>query len=189
MRIPYPALAGVCLLSWFLSGCQGIPQRLLQAARQESIYLPPTSAVINTPLPIVVPTATVTNIPNPVELQPTPTPQCADNLSFVADVTIPDGTEVIAGSQVDKRWQVANSGSCNWDQRYTIRFIAGDDLGVQPEYVLYPARSGTQATVRIQFTAPEEAGLYRSVWQVYSPADAPFGDPIFMEIEVVPSGE
>jgi hypothetical protein len=122
-------------------------------------------------------------------VQPTPTPQCADNLSFIADVTIPDGTEVIAGSQVDKRWQVSNSGSCNWNQWYTIRFIAGDGLGAQPEYVLYPARSGALATLRILFTAPEEAGRYRSAWQAYSPADAPFGDPIYMEIEVIPPSE
>lgn len=189
MRTPYLTLAGVCLLAWFLSGCQGTPQQLIQAARRESFFLPPTSAVMNAPQPVVQPTATAANTSIPIQILPTPTPQCEDNLSFVADVTVPDGTEVIAGSQVDKRWQVANSGSCNWDQRYTIRYIAGDVLGAQPEYVLYPARSGTQATLRILFTAPLEAGSYRSAWQAYSSDETPFGDPIFMEIEVVPAGE
>jgi len=189
LRTPYLALAGLCLVAWLLSGCGVSPQQLLQAARQESYYLPPTSAVIITPIPALEPTATATSIPLVVDIQPTPTPQCADNLSFIADLTIPDGTEVTIGSWVDKRWQVENSGSCNWDQRYKIKFIAGDELSAQSEYVLYPARSGTQAPVRIMFTAPGEAGSYRSAWQAYNPAGEPFGDPIFMEISVVTSGE
>ena len=189
MRIPYLALAGACLVAWLLSGCQVSPQQLLQAARRESLFLPPTSAVINTPLPTLEPTATATSIPLAVDFQPTPTAQCADNLSFIADLTVPDGTEVTSGSLVDKRWQVENSGSCNWDQRYKVRFIAGDDLSAQAEYALYPARSGTQAPIRILFTAPGEAGSYRSAWQAYNPSGEPFGDPIFTEVRVVPSGE
>jgi hypothetical protein len=145
--------------------------------------------VINVPVPILEPTATATSIPLALDIQPTPTPQCADNLSFIADLTIPDGTEVPIGSWVDKRWQVENSGSCNWDQRYKLRFIAGDNLSAQAEYVLYPARSGTQAPMRILFTAPGEAGSYRSAWQAYNPSGEPFGDPIFMEISVVTSSE
>ncbi len=97
---------------------------------------------------------------------------------------MPDGTQVAAGSPVDKQWQVENNGTCNWDGRYRLKFIAGADLGAPLVQALYPARSGTQPAIRITFTAPAEPGTYRSAWQAYSPQDEPFGDPIFVEIIV-----
>ncbi len=49
--------------------------------------------------------------------RPSTTPVCEDNLKFVADLTVPDGTIVARGALIDKRWQVENNGSCNWDER------------------------------------------------------------------------
>jgi len=109
---------------------------------------------------------------------------CVDSLSFVADVTIPDGTVVSPGSTMDKRWEVKNTGTCNWNEKYTLRFISGDQMGADPEQALYPALSGTQAIIRIVFTAPSEPGTYRSAWQAYNPAGQPFGDPFYIEIIV-----
>ena len=68
-------------------------------------------------------------------------------MSFVSDVTIPDGSEVEANSTMDKRWEVENSGGCNWDERYRLRLISGDSLGAEEEQMLFPARSGTQVTL------------------------------------------
>jgi hypothetical protein len=116
--------------------------------------------------------------------QPTPTITCKDNLTFIADATIPDGTSVQVDSTLDKRWEVENSGNCNWLETYRVRLIAGPDLGAQPEQALYPARSGTRATIRIVFKAPTEPGTYRSAWQAFDPQGEPFGDPFFIEIEV-----
>ena len=52
------------------------------------------------------------------------------------------------------------------------------------EQMLIPARSGTNAMIRIVFQAPSEAGKYRSAWQAYNPDGHPFGDPIFIDIVV-----
>ena len=71
------------------------------------------------------------------------------------------------GSTLDKQWLVQNSGDCNWDARYRLRLISGDALGAATEQALYPARAGTQATLRILFTAPQEAGDYVSEWQAF----------------------
>ncbi len=123
----------------------------------------------------------------PAPSLPTPTLDCEDGLWYVADLTIPDGTLVSPGDTIDKRWQVENSGSCNWNEGYRMRRISGEALGVPGELALYPARSGTRAVIQILFTAPAEPGTYRSAWQAYNPQGEAFGDPVFVEI-IVGSG-
>lgn len=105
-------------------------------------------------------------------------------MAFVADLTIPDGTVVSPGANVDKSWLVQNNGSCNWDSRYRLKFVGGLDMGAAIEQALYPARAGTQATIRINFIAPSEPGTYSTAWQAIDPFGEPFGDPVFMEIIV-----
>ncbi len=123
------------------------------------------------------------------ESLPTPTPTCVDGLRYLEDITIEDGSVVAPGATLDKRWQVENSGSCNWKAGYTLRLIAGPDLGAPSPQALYPALSGTRAVIRIIFTAPQAPGAYRSAWQAFNPEGAPFGDPIYIDIQVVPGSE
>ncbi len=47
------------------------------------------------------------------------------------------------------------------------------------EQSLVPALAGSQAMMRIIFTAPAEPGKYRSAWQAIHPDAKSFGDPIF----------
>ncbi len=119
-----------------------------------------------------------------VPSNPTPTPICTDNLLFINDVTIPDGTVVTPGSTLDKQWLVQNNGNCNWDARYRLRLISGDALGASAEQALYPARAGTQANIRILFTAPQENGEYISEWQAFNADGVAFGESFFIKIEV-----
>jgi hypothetical protein len=114
----------------------------------------------------------------------TPTPVCTSDLTFVDDVTIPDGTVVEPGEQLDKRWRVENSGSCNWDHRYEIRLIAGPQMEATSPQSLYPALSDTETEIRIVYTAPEEPGAYRSAWQAFDPSGTAFGDIFFIDIVV-----
>jgi hypothetical protein len=113
----------------------------------------------------------------------TATPACTNALMYLQDLTIPDDSRVSARSPLDKRWKVQNSGSCNWDERYRIKLISGLDLGAR-EQALYPARSGTELTIQILFTAPAEAGTYQSAWQAHDPQGNPFGDPFYIQVVV-----
>jgi hypothetical protein len=117
-------------------------------------------------------------------LAPTPTTLCTNNLAFISDLTIPDGTSVASGSILDKQWLVQNSGDCNWDASYRLRLISGNPLGSSTEQSLYPARAGTQATLRILFTAPQEAGEYISEWQAFDANGIAFGESFFIKIVV-----
>ncbi|HET6845579.1 MAG TPA: NBR1-Ig-like domain-containing protein, partial [Anaerolineales bacterium] len=130
-------------------------------------------------------TATSTDMPPaPTAIPPSPTPVCTDDLDYLQDLTIPDGSLMRPGESIDKRWQVRNSGSCNWDQRYSLRLVSGDAMGTDGSVLLYPARAGTEATLQITFTAPQEPGTYECQWQAANPDGTPFGDTFYMQIVV-----
>ena len=149
-----------------------------------TIYIPATRASTPISATRISPTSendSGTGLGSP---QPSPSPDCQSNLLYLEDITIPDGTEVNPQEILDKRWLVENNGTCNWDRRFSIRLIAGPDMGAKPDLALFPARSGNQAEIHIQFTTPQEPGVHRSAWQAADPQGNLFGDPIFIEISV-----
>ena len=162
--------------SW---GCTGKP--VTEPDQQGQVYRPPT-LYPQTPLVLYPSPTSVATGSAPLL---TPTPSCSNSLRFLEDVTIPDGTQVAPGEVIDKQWRVENDGECNWSENYRLRLVTGSELGAPSEQALYPARSGTQATIRTLFVAPTEPGVYRSAWQAYDPQGRPFGDTIFIEIVVV----
>jgi hypothetical protein len=91
---------------------------------------------------------------------------------------------VAPGKLLDKQWLVQNNGDCNWDARYRLRLISGDALGASTEQALYPARAGSQASLRILFTAPQESGEYVSEWQAFDANGIPFGESFFIKVVV-----
>jgi hypothetical protein len=138
--------------------------------------LPTTTPVTSFFTPAPTSTATIT---------PTPEP-CTNILSFLDDATVPDGTVFFGGAVIDKQWLVQNSGTCNWDVSYKLKWVGGSPLGAAELQPLFPARAGTQATLQIQFIAPADPGSYESSWQAIDPDGNPFGDLIFMKIVVTP---
>lgn len=150
------------------------------------VFVPPT-AILAVPDPTLPGEGLQEAGVDPSSLQQaaaTPLPECIDNLYWLEDLTIPDGSTVPPGTELDKRWKVQNNGTCNWDKDYRIRLIGGPGLGAPEEQALYPARSGAEALIRIVFTAPQEPGAYRSAWQAYTPDGTPFGDPFYIDIVV-----
>lgn len=159
-------------------------------ATAPAYFVPPTSAGLpSVPLPtvdsggVVIPAAP-TSGRLPTIAVPTPTPPCTDGLTYNHDITIPDGTNFAPGQPIDKQWLVTNSGTCNWDARYRLKLVGGDPMAASPLQALFPARAGTQATIRIVFTAPQQAGFYQSQWQAMNPDGVTFGDPFYIQIAV-----
>lgn len=149
-------------------------------------FRPPTSIPPTQPLP------TTTTIP--AIFTETPTQQiisatatesvCTNILSFLDDVTVEDGTTFLPNDSIDKQWLIKNDGTCDWDSTYKLKWVGGDPMSANTEQPLYPARAGTQATLRIIFTAPATAGEYESAWQAVDPDGNFFGDLVFIKIVV-----
>jgi hypothetical protein len=171
-------LSFICVFLWTACSPASTPTPFRPPTVESPLIEPtfiiqPTKPVVviqSTPLPTIVPTV------NPHE--------CADNLHFLSDVTIPDNSFITYGSSIDKQWLVENNGTCNWNASYRLKHLGGAELGAPEEVMLYPARAGTQATIQIIFTAPFEDGVYESAWQAYDPNGKAFGDPIYIRVTV-----
>jgi hypothetical protein len=177
--LPYSRFVMV-LIPVFLSACStpSTPTPFRPPTAQAPLIEPtfiiqPTQDIVvieSTPLPTIFPTT------NPAD--------CINNLTFLEDLTVPDNMFSTFGLALDKQWLVENSGTCNWNSAYRLRNIGGASLGAPEEIALYPARAGTQATLRILFTAPFTEGVYESAWQAIDANGNPFGDPIYIRIAV-----
>lgn len=149
------------------------------------IFRPPT-AEADIPTQLNPINAAPFEIPSPTNTQTTNEINCTNSLHYIEDLTVPDGTTIAPGSEIDKQWQVENNGSCNWDQLYSFRRISGDELGTAPTQDLFPARSGSKVVIEIMLTAPLQAGSYHAVWQAFDPYDQPFGDYLSIYFVVSP---
>jgi hypothetical protein len=154
-----------------LSACGG-----QAAVNAPDYFIPPTLSHKATTIPLATPT----------EIQPIPTQPCENDLTFLEDVNYPDNTEVAPGAIVEKIWLVQNSGSCNWDSNYRVRFVEGTEMGADFEQALFPARSGGEAQIQIRFIAPNQTGINFSTWQAYTGDGEPFGDQFYIQIVVNP---
>jgi hypothetical protein len=157
-----------------------------------TFFVAPTESPRTTPVDVLPPTG----VSSPASAHdasstssmaaPSPAPPCTNGLTYIQDLTIPDGSNFAPGQAIDKRWQVRNSGTCNWDQRYGLKLISGDAMGNRPLLPLFPARAGAEAVLEIQFTAPPSGGLYECDWRAVDPQGRPFGDAVYMQISVAP---
>lgn len=159
-----------------LGGCEVIGlTHPVPADQQPPLFIAPT---------FMATTSTDENtIPGQVS-DSTPTVSCTDQLQWLYDLSIPDGSQVAPGAILEKQWQVKNNGTCNWNESYKLKLTAGIDMGAPSPQMLVPARGGSDAVIQVQFTSPLEQGRYRSAWQAYNPSGQPFGDPIYIEIVV-----
>jgi hypothetical protein len=113
------------------------------------------------------------------------TVQAFDRASFVADVTIPDGTVIQPGEKFVKTWRLRNSGTTTWTTAYTLRWVADNRMN-GPAAVSLPRKvvPGEIVEISVTLTAPQEAGRQRSTWKMYNAAGKPFDYIMYAEIQV-----
>ena len=154
----------------------------------------PTSTLTATPTPTLTytptPTSTPTRMPRPtktprtlVTLSPDPA-GCTLSATYVADVTIPDGTRIEPGESFVKTWRIRNAGSCDWGEGYRLVFESGDRLGAPTSVPIPPTVSGASLDISVEMIAPNLAGTYKSSWRIQAPEGISFGANMTVEIEV-----
>jgi len=92
-----------------------------------------------------------------------------DDVRFVADVTIPDGTTVRAGHTFAKTWEIQNTGLIRWQGRYLTRqgLLAGPGLCASVSQVaIPPTQPGQDVQLSVTFTAPSLPGSCRVDWKM-----------------------
>lgn len=141
-------------------------------------------------LPSSTPAPTNTQVVIPPTSTNTPVPLPCDAAAFVADVNIPDGTQLSAGQRFTKTWRLKNIGTCTWNQSYGLAFIDGNAMGA-PAVVNFTGvvPPGQTVDLSIELTAPTQPGSYRGNWKVRNPNGVLFGTgagsfPFYADIRV-----
>ena len=110
-----------------------------------------------------------------------------NNNTFVADVTIPDGTVMRPGINFEKVWRVQNTGSCKWDEGYKLVYIGGDGKldaytkEFAPGDYVNPGETGD---IGIDLTTPLTEGTYTETWRLQSDNGTYFGTLLTVVVEV-----
>lgn len=156
--------------------------------------LTPTATPTSTPTATPTPTHTPTRTPTPTRTHtptaaptatPSPTP-CLPHAGFVADVTIPDGTQFQPGERFTKTWRIGSDGCAAWPAGATWAFVSGEQMGA-PESVPVPETPlGGTADISVEMIAPNAPGTYKSIWQMHGPDGTPIDDSAYVMI-VVPA--
>jgi hypothetical protein len=105
-----------------------------------------------------------------------------DNNAFLADVTIPDGMEILPGDKFEKLWRVRNTGDVTWKD-YRIVFIRGDLLDAPYEAPVPTTPPGREVDIKVPMKAPSLIGAYKGYWMMKNNKGALFGDTLWVDIK------
>lgn len=143
------------------------PSLASQAATTEGTFTP-SATFTETPIPSGTFTLTPTN---------TNTPLPCNKASFEGDITIPDGTEINAGTTFNKTWKIKNEGTCIWSSSYQVIFVDGNQMNAPAAVQLTPGSvsPGGSVEVTIQMKAPAAAGNYSGYYRIKAADGTIFG--------------
>lgn len=110
-----------------------------------------------------------------------------DELGYVADVTIPDGSRVEAGQTFIKTWRVRNSGTSTWTNFTLEHFSDGAWVGRKsmPLQALEPDEIGEVSVSLVASTTP---GHRRSTWKARNSRGRLFAFELFAD-DHLPGGQ
>ena len=94
-----------------------------------------------------------------------------------------------AGSEVKIRVGLTNMSCLEWDEKMTVQHVIScQPLSSREKMKSLPAlRPGEEGSLEFNFTAPEEPGLYESVWHIFD-NNKQFGPPLIFKI-IVPTDD
>jgi len=134
----------------------------------------------------------------PEDIIPPPTPEpteepCIDAMQFVEDLNyddqdLTDFPVLDPGKAFQKGWRIKNTGNCDWSNAYFIKYVHGSDpaaqMGGQPTIIKNVVKPGQTYDMFVDLFAPKLAGKYVGYWQMHDANGVPFGQTIWVAIEV-----
>lgn len=170
------ALSIILLAGIVLSACGGqaatteAPTAVPVTTAPPATTAAPTPAT-DTPTEVVVPVTgeSPTSSATPTVFVPTNEANCVNKAAFVSDVTIPDNTNLTAGSTFTKTWRVQNAGTCIWWSGYTLTHYSGETFSAPASVPLPVTNPGETADISIDLVAPTAVGKYQGWFVIKNP--------------------
>ena len=167
------------LIALILTACGGqAPAEtatLAVADTQASVAtnVPATEASITTETPVTSTeiTATASDQPTSTPEPPRPTnaPGCTNSAAFVADVTIPDNTQIDGGAEFTKTWRIMNNGTCIWASDYKLTYYSEERMNAPADVPLAITYPGQTLDISVTLTAPNSIGAHRANFVIENP--------------------
>ncbi len=155
------------LTTVLLSACgRQTPAETATPSLTETQVATATQASTATEAPTWLPTDTST----PETPIPTNLPDCTNSASFVADITIPDNSEVATGTTFTKTWRINNTGTCIWGPGYRLTHYSDEQMGAPDSVPLGVTWPGQSLDISVDLTASESSGTHRGNFVVKNPA-------------------
>ena len=145
------------------------------------------------PPPTPEPTPEITDTPLPTATEDLTPEPCVDAMEFVKDLTYDDEDLtnpplLDPAEEFQKGWQIKNTGTCVWDSTYYLDYVRGNNpdarMGGQPTAIKGTVESGQTYDMYVDLVAPEMSGEYVGYWQLHNTETRPFGQTIWVAIEV-----
>jgi len=138
-------------------------------------------------------------IPTPLPPQPTPTPdpdaKCVDDMAFVQDLSYDDldgsnPPQMLPGQPFQKGWRVRNSGTCTWNNTYSLVPAGGNvpaaRMGGTPVFVQGNVAPGQTFDFWAELVAPLAPDTYQEFWTMRNTSTGIlFGDRVWVMVEVI----
>mmetsp|Transcript_52367 Transcript_52367/g.90098 ORF Transcript_52367/g.90098 Transcript_52367/m.90098 type:complete len:737 (+) Transcript_52367:175-2385(+) len=102
---------------------------------------------------------------------------------FVADVTIPDGTEVAPGASFTKTWKMRNDGAVAFPAGARLVNVGGDLMEGAPRPVGAHG-PGEEFALGLELQAPLRPGRYIGYWRLQAPEGHHFGHRLWVDVRV-----
>ncbi len=140
----------------------------------------------STPEPSPEPTDTPVPLPTtPATPEITPTQGLCDDAIYIADVSVPDGTQMNPGQEFVKTWRIKNTGTCTWTRGYQIMWSYGDNrMGGQATALTDDVLPGAEVEISLILKAPTVAGTYNGYWILRNNNGFTFGERLSVIITV-----
>ncbi len=112
-----------------------------------------------------------------------------NNSSFQGDINIPDGTVLKPGENFQKVWALKNTGTCKWDEGYSLVYIGGSTPDLDPYTFNFKkssdfVASGETINIGINLTTPCKPGKYEGTWRMRNDQGFYFGTYLSVRVEV-----
>lgn len=105
---------------------------------------------------------------------------------FVADVTIPDGTELEFGSPIVKTWRVKNNGKIAWPTGVSLEKHGKGAMKPVSDRKIPALKPGEEADISVDLIVPTKRGKFQTPNFRLAYQGFPFGDNFWAIIKAVP---